>query len=66
MNLTKKQEEDLRDAYEALEDLEKLIQERITENVRMKEQGMVEQATHAFMLYRSKIWEAKYKIRPLI
>jgi hypothetical protein len=58
--------EKLQEALDSLEECEKLITERIYENNTVGQQGMTKQATHAYVLYRKLIWEAKYIIRDLI
>ncbi len=55
-------------AYCALEDLERLLDDRIAENNRIKNvcsNIFTEQANHAFMLYRDKVWTAKYILRDM-
>lgn len=52
--MTKKDE-----LLELIDDLEKLIQERITENNKFKDSGMVAQATHAYLLYRRYIYDIR-------
>ncbi len=47
---------------EELDLVEKLITDRISENNQCKDM-MTKQQTHAFMLYRSHIWRAKYALR---
>ena len=57
----------LQEAYEAIEELEKLLQERITElNTIGRDVMMAKQAMHAYVLYRKLNWKAKYIIRDLI
>jgi hypothetical protein len=65
MALTKEQDEKLDNVLELLENLADLLTERIYENNMAKEarRGIqVEQATHAFMLYRDKCYEAIYAL----
>lgn len=60
--------EKLKEAFDSLDECDKLITERIFENNTIgKEQHMMtQQASHAFALYRKLIWNAKYIIRDLI
>jgi hypothetical protein len=56
--MTKTQE-----AISVLKELEKLLDERIVENELASGTMMVRQATHAFILYRSKVWDAVKLLR---
>jgi len=63
-----KEKNKLHEAYCALEDLERLLDDRIVENSRIKNicpNTFTEQANHAFMLYRDRVWEAKYILRDM-
>lgn len=68
MKLTEKEINKLQEAYSALNDLQRLLTERIEENnVRGKPQGMlVEQFNHCFMFYREKIWTAQFAINDVL
>lgn len=57
---------DLEDALENLDELEKLLTERIFENNIAAENQpglMVKQFVHCFVLYREKVWNAKQLIK---
>lgn len=58
--------EKIKEAYEALNELQSLLTDRIAENNTFKNSVMIEQANHAFMLYRDKCWEAFYILRDLL
>jgi hypothetical protein len=52
--------EKVKDFFDVVDDLEKLLMERISDLREVK--GDV-QARHAFILYRKLLWEAKYLMR---
>jgi hypothetical protein len=56
----------LEKAIENLEECEKLITERILENNTVGQNIMSKQATHAYVLYRKLIWNAKYIISEIL
>lgn len=56
----------LKEAYEALEELTKLFDDRIVENNTVGKHMMSKQATHAYILYRRLAWKAEFIIRDLI
>lgn len=64
--MNKKYIKDLTKAFESLQEVEKLLDERIVENNQFKEALQTKQATHAFVLYRKIIWKAKYLIRDIL
>lgn len=50
----------LKEFFEKMEELEKLLTERISDLHEIK--GMM-QARHAYIMYRKLLWEARYLIR---
>jgi hypothetical protein len=56
----------LKEAYDELDELQNLLSDRIQENNKFKDSAMVEQANHAFILYRLKVWKAFYILRDLL
>lgn len=56
----------LKEAFDALDECEKLMAERIYENNTVGQNMMSKQATHAYVLYRKLVWDAKYIIRDLM
>jgi len=64
--MKKKKLEELQKAYDALKECEDLITDRIFENNTVGKGMLTKQATHAYVLYRKLIWDAKYIIRDLL
>jgi hypothetical protein len=56
----------LKEAYDELDELQNLLSDRIQEGNKFKDSVMVEQANHAFILYRSKVWKVFYILCDLI
>ena len=58
----------LTEAYEAIEKLEQLLDERIIEmnTVGKLRPELHKQATHCYCYYREILWDAKYNLRDVI
>ena len=63
MKLTDKQKEELADARETLNELSKMLTDRISDLHEVKG-GM--QARHAYSYYRAKAWKAEYILRDIL
>lgn len=66
--MKKKYFKKLEKAFENLKELEKLLDDRIVENNTVGElrKDYTKQATHCYVLYRDKLWKAKYAIRDIL